>query len=253
MKPGIPLILGSTAILGLLWFWELDHADGRRRELASLSTRQAPPAATAPNGETSLPYRAQDPAEAEEIQRLHAEIERLRANVAARRQSNARPSSEPKANQATMTEGSLAVSEWKNQGQATPTDALETSLWAAAGGDLQTLARTLYLDPQAKAKASLLFGSLPAEQRADFSNTEEFIALLMAPDIPLGQAHLNPLKGQYPANYTEVVASLSDDAHHNRTAVIGLVKTATDEWRLLVPEEAIDKYAARLTLVKTTP
>ncbi len=55
---------------------------------------------------------------------------------------------------------------WKNQGQATPEAAVETMLWAAAGGDLSALKNTLALAPDARVERQQIYlqAYLPATE-----------------------------------------------------------------------------------------
>jgi hypothetical protein len=79
---------------------------------------------------------------------------------------------------------------WKNQGQATPEAAVETMLWAAAGGDLSALKNTLALAPDTQSKAADLLASLPSGISETYASPEDLMALLVAGNVPLDSAQV---------------------------------------------------------------
>ena len=79
---------------------------------------------------------------------------------------------------------------WQNRGQATPAAALETALWAAAGGELGALQAMLHLDDAVRAKAEALRARLPAMSRAAYPNAETLLAAFATKSLPLGDAQL---------------------------------------------------------------
>ncbi len=80
--------------------------------------------------------------------------------------------------------------EWKNRGQATPHAAVETALWAAAGGDVFTLRRLLSVGDDTRQAADSLLAKLPAETRALYPTPEDLISAFTIKNIPLGEAQL---------------------------------------------------------------
>lgn len=79
---------------------------------------------------------------------------------------------------------------WRNRGQATPTAALETALWAAAGGDIETLKNLLSIGADTRQKAEGLLARLPADARARYATVEDLIAEMTVKNVPLGAAQL---------------------------------------------------------------
>lgn len=80
--------------------------------------------------------------------------------------------------------------EWKNRGQASPRAAIETTLWAAAGGDVATLKNLLSLTEPTREKARALLASLPVAARERYASAEDLIAEFTIKNIPLGEAQL---------------------------------------------------------------
>lgn len=136
--------------------------------------------------------------ERERLQRLRQETEeqaareRAAAELARAQQEQAvraKPAQRPPASTLTVGEW-LPPAGWKNRGQATPTAAVETALWAAAGGDVAALQSMLQLDESVRAKADAIRASLPAGSRATYASAEHLIAAFTTKAIPLGDAQL---------------------------------------------------------------
>ena len=95
---------------------------------------------------------------------------------------------------------------WKNRGQSTPHAAVETALWAAAGGDLSTLKRLLAVNGDARQAADSLLATLPAETRALYPTPEDLISAFTIKNIP--EELYQKLKESAEANHR----SMSDEA-----------------------------------------
>jgi len=158
---------------------------------------------------------------------------------------------------------------WRNQGRGSPGAVIETTLWAAAGGDLGTLAGLLVLAPEAREKAEALRQKLPQAER--YGSAEELVAACMINAIPVGEAQLvmlneadaehavaglflrNPptapgavefAKGDSGTDQTAAGApppQLKADAQ-TMVAYLALQRTG-DSWQLIVPAHAIDRLA----------
>lgn len=155
---------------------------GENQALAQLREENRRQAATEPSA-----------AELENLRADHAAIPRLRAEIDALRE-RIRRAPEPSATPvpARFAVGSkVAAAEWRNAGTATPRAALETVLWAAAGGDIDTFASCLGLgEGRIRQAATALLESLPAEQRAQYRTPERLVAFLAIRDVPLGAARV---------------------------------------------------------------
>jgi len=133
------------------------------------------------------------------------------------------------------------ASAWKNQGQATPEAAVETMLWAAAGGDLSTLKNTLALAPDTQSKATDLLASLPATASQPFASPEDLMALLMAGNVPLDSAQVVAKQINQDGQVIEYLR-LKDSDGRTRPVFLTLQKLS-DSWRLTVPVSALDQMA----------
>jgi hypothetical protein len=138
---------------------------------------------------------------------------------------------------------SVAFQLWQNAGQATPDAAFQTTLWAAASGDIDSVADLLEFGPEARKEAAATFDRLPEAVQNELGTPERLIALLTAVDVPLGRA---AILGEYPTpTDTKVTAQLIDAEGKLKTAVFSL-RADGDRWRLVVPVEAVKAYAGWL-------
>ncbi len=147
-----------------------------------------------------------------------------------------------------MERGPVAASLWKNAGQATPRAAFETLLWASAGGDLDSLARVLDLDSLTRIEATEVLDQLPPAIRQEIGTPERLVALMTAKDAPLGSAEI--LSGyEEVAGRAPTMMKLNArvvDAEGNAKELLLSLRAENGAWRLVVPDAAIEKYAALL-------
>lgn len=190
-------------------------------------------------------------ARAEELDRLLAEraaVARLREELAALRHRAAAPAAvreerPPAPVRPGLAGNALACSLWQNAGRATPEASLETALWAAANGDIDTLTGLLVFDAEAHNEATALFSQLPANLRQEFVSPERLIAVLTAKDVPLGSAAL--LKEYPTATETRLSVQLFDAEGKHKMALLS-VRPDDAGWRFVVPANAVKRYAAWL-------
>lgn len=226
-------------------------------------------------------------AEQRELQALQGERDRLRAQQPdADRLANLRRAGierdrllrEMEARRAVPPPAPFSLGEWtpchawKNRGRATPRAAVETALWAAAGGDLPTFASLLELDPAAHTKAQALLDRLPASARHLYPTPEALIASITMNRIPLAEAQIvwfheadadhaaigvllnAPIPSTAgpasdPAACGDQPPPARSDTHQRSLATLSLHRAGAD-WRLAVPPEAIDRIARDLFAAK---
>ncbi|MEO6992054.1 MAG: hypothetical protein ABI273_00370 [Lacunisphaera sp.] len=154
--------------------------------------------------------------------------------------------------QPAMERGPVPASLWKNAGQATPAAAFETLLWASAGGDLDSLIRVLDLDSLTRTEATEVLDKLPPAIRQEIGTPERLVALLTAKDAPLGSAEILSAYEAVPAKDASTPPTLMKlnarvvDAEGNATELLLNLRADHGVWRLVVPDAAIEKYAAFL-------
>lgn len=146
----------------------------------------------------------------------------------------------------------VSASDWRNVGRATPQDTLETTLWAAAGGDVETLAGLVsFADARARAAAQKLFDGLSEAQKAQYQTPERLVAALTVPRIPSGGSARVEYYGSNAANPNEpptrVAATVVISAPNtqSRRTIVPL-NAGEDGWRLSVPTAAVNYLARQL-------
>lgn len=246
------LIVGLAAVLALtLWAraaltarlqYQLDQSRSEQREVARLRLEQQQLAAAQPSAAEIDARRADH----EAMDRMKTEISRLRARLAVA------PLEHPVLNRARPTvPPPLAADQWKNAGRATPAATLETALWAASGGDIDTLAGLLSLDAHSREKAQALFSGLPAATQNKYHSAERLIALLATQDVPTESMQII---GQMSVARDQVALRVRLQNLDGPAKFTTLrLQQAKDEWQLVVPEKAVDRYAASLKEIPVQP
>jgi hypothetical protein len=180
------------------------------------------------------------------VTRLRDELETLRRE-ADQRPPEPAPAPPPK---------KISAAEWKNAGRATPTAAVETVLWAAAGGDIDALAKAVVFDAKVRPSVDAFFAALPPALREQYGTPERLVAFFTAKDIPLGAM---TIVGQKPVGTDGAQVALlleGTDGATPRKAVLSLQRD-DEGWRLRVPPAAVQNYAnilgAALTASPATP
>ena len=187
------------------------------------------------------------PAELERLRADRVAIERLRREMAG---LETRAEQRGRAVVAAPTERfapgqAMPASAWRNAGAASPAAALETVLWAAAGGEVDAFAQRIQFDPAAKAAATALLESLPPAERARHASPAHLLAFLSVKDIPVGTATV--LQSWPTSSAKQQAVSFSLGAENEKARTVTLVfQREGEEWKLRATEAAVAKYAAAL-------
>lgn len=188
------------------------------------------------------------------VEQLRRELERLKGSVARRsvaREKRATASSSPVPATPPAAELGLRITErmvppsaWRNAGRATPAAALETLLWAAAGGDVGAVANGLILEGEARTRAEALYARLPEEERQRYESAENLVALLTAKEVPLVDAQIaGPWESSSPAR---ISLHLREKPEGPPRMALFQVRDEGGEWKLIVPASAVEKYMKAL-------
>lgn len=139
----------------------------------------------------------------------------------------------------------VPVGALKNAGKATPEASTETTLWAAVGGDVDTLAGTLAFTPSARAKADEWFAGLTDATRQKYGSPEKVIALMIAKDAEtvtgmqvLGRQEISPDNVGVRLRVAGSDGRTKDDTF--------LMHRSADGWKLVLPDKAVEKFARQL-------
>lgn len=192
-------------------------------------------------------------ADAAALRQVRAEVEGLQrqiATVEATVETRARPAERFARGQ------TIPAAEWKNAGSATPTAALETALWAGAGGDVEAFAKMITLiDPHTQKAAQALLDSMPEAMRKQYGTPEQLIAFLTVKDIPLGSVTVrqsNVLAG-WPMGEAHQMQVMLTQADGTQKGASLIFLNRGDGWKLVVMESTVAKYAAQLKSAEGAP
>jgi hypothetical protein len=186
-------------------------------------------------------------AEREALTQARAEVESLRQKAETATRADAEKKATPTERLAVGR--TVPAAEWKNAGNATPAAALETALWAGAGGDIEAFAKMIMLiDGRTQRAAQALWESVPEATRAEYGTPERLIAFLTVKDIPLGAVQVRQFNDLQvwpmgPAQQMQVMLTQSDGKQKDTSL---LLVNPGGGWKLVVMEAVVTKYAAQL-------
>jgi hypothetical protein len=234
-----------AAGLASVGFWQHATAQALRVELrAAREAKQAAIAAHA-NGvqaEMARESAAIAPADARaDIAALTSQLAAAKADAAARAEATRFAVDVP-----------MPASEWRNAGHLTPKAALETVLWAGAGGDVDALAQSLFfLNNGTRQAARALWQNAPAATREQYDTPERLLAFLAMKDMPMGTVQVrhygDEQQGPQVAPRMDVIEVVITDGDRRRKSANLVFLNPGDGWKLAVTEPVVAKYAATLT------
>ena len=243
-------MVGAAAFFIAAWSWQHERMIALQREilteregardLAELRRQRERLAA----GQVSDLTLTQLRADHEAVGRLRGEIDALKKRNEEKERSQW-GDAERIAADAQTAAITLPEQNWKNVGRTTPAAALETALWAGAGGDVEAMAATLVLDGAAREKAGALFASLPETERTRFGTPEKLIAALSLKDLPGGLTVGSATVGEDRAKILLRTQRGTGSVMVFKEVEITL-RRSPEGWGLVVPDGAVDNYAAVL-------
>lgn len=252
-------VLALTAVGAAVWVQHQDSA-ALRKEIARLradvqlvmprsgSTTATPLADGA--RESTFPTAANS-FEPSELRKLREEIATLRASTQALTQFAQAAQAATALKGLSGTETTIATKltpaeDLKNAGKSTPEAATETLLWAAFGGDIDTLSSGLVFTPTAREKANAWFAGLPEKTRTQYGTPEKVMALMIAKDAAglsgmqvLGQKEIAPDNVGVRVRFGTTDGNTKDDNL--------LLRRVDDGWRMVLPDAAFEKIARKLS------
>ncbi|HWA11151.1 MAG TPA: hypothetical protein VG838_17040 [Opitutaceae bacterium] len=236
MKPRHLLIILLGATLGIWWAADRNATARLRLQLENLRRDAADLARLRQEHERLLKAQPSDD-----------ELDRLRHRIAAANQRQADPAETVAAlDEHPLQRGTWTTpAEWRNRGRDTPESILETTFWAAAGGELGALKDTFEFDDAARARAESLLARLPDSARAAYATPEDLLTLVAARDIPLSDMQWFACTQHDPDTVTESVVFRNTDGK-TRQAHLTFHRSDTG-WHLVVPDRAVAKMVDALT------
>jgi hypothetical protein len=189
---------------------------------------------------------------AAEAERLRQENGRMRAEASRRWQasaavaptaSEAAPARAEAATQrvraSTRVEAPAPVTDYRNEGRATPLATLQTFAWACDRGDVETVEQLIYFDSAARTKTEALMATV-AETRAQWATPEAMAAALLTARTmrqPFPVAALLERATPEPISDERVVLRLPGTPK-DRTEY----QKIGDEWNYVITEAMVDDY-----------
>lgn len=179
-----------------------------------------------------------------DLEAMRAEIAQLEKNAAqqhaARVATTTRDTVALEANRDPRV-GPTRLEYFQNRGQATPSAALETLVWAALKGDEATLAAVTALNSATRAKAEAFIAQLPADDRANW--TPEKLGRLwftgLFSEIPGLQ-----IIGETLVNADEAIVRVRLPGRDAEEKLA--IRLTPAGWRVLVPGAAVDHLRKKL-------
>jgi hypothetical protein len=135
----------------------------------------------------------------------------------------------------------ISAGAWKNAGISSPAAAVETALWAAAGGDVAALVTTIGFEPKLKASLERAFAQLPENVRLQYGSPEHMVAFFTVKDVPVGDMQILQER-QAGDGEMEVTVRLRPEDQKSAKEVALTLKRFDGGWRLMVPPQAIQKH-----------
>ena len=231
MKTARIAIILICAATGLGWGIERSRVAHLQQQLADRQREEA-----------TLRHLQREHDRLQSLQPTEEELDRLRLDTTARELSAAaalaKPAKPPPAPIRALEPGTWAqAAAWKNCGRATPEAALETMLWAAAGGELGELKDVLEFDDASRVHAAAMLANLPEPDRRQYATLEDLLALVVAGNVPLDSAQI-VARQHVSENEALEYVRLKDSAGVTRQVCLTLHRTPGG-WKLRVPGETV--------------
>lgn len=255
MSPPFKFILGSLAVLlgtaGLMLL-HLENSRLQRRVTSDASRARAAARLREENARLEQVLAEQQRGADSAHSLVRREIAQLRAEIALHEQKAA----QRRAAQLALTSRDAAAIEtgrdprlgltrleyFQNRGQATPSAALETLVWAALRGDETTLADLTTLNSATRAKAEALIAQLPAQDRAKW--TPEKLGQLWFTGL-FTEMSAFQIVGETTVAADEAVVRLRL-ANRDGEEKLGL-RLTPNGWKVLAPGAAFDQLQRKLS------
>jgi len=189
MKTKLKAVLMGLALVAAMggWLWQRQNTVVLRKAIAGLQKDNDE--AVAENAR--LQRMAGDRRETPPTESVRAEIEKTRQEVASleafqRRQASP-PPLPPRSQHFTDNrdpeKGPVRVGDFRDAGQATPSAAFQTAIWALATENYAALPPLLEISPAGREKLRAMVARMDAAAQARYDPPEKIVGLLMARDL----------------------------------------------------------------------
>jgi hypothetical protein len=186
-----------------------------------------------------------------ELLRARAEVTRLAESAEAKHQQKliqSAAAAEALANNRDPTQGLMRLEYFQEVGQATPSAAFQTLIWAAVKGDDDRVAGLLTVTGAARAQAQAIIAALPEAMRATYPTPEKLAGLALA-NIVLDQTAIQVL-GEIPND--PVTTSLSISGLEAGAQKVSF-RQGPNGWQMVMPASAIRALQDNLAVRPSDP
>jgi hypothetical protein len=141
--------------------------------------------------------------------------------------------------------GVIPAGELRNFGRATPEAGVATAIWAAIGGEVETLTDALMFSPELKEKADAWFAGLPEQIQKDHRSPERAIASVLAREA--GALGSLQVLGRNETSPDEVVVRARFETLEGKTKEENfLMRRMAGGWGMELPDDFVKKLARGL-------
>lgn len=187
----------------------------------------------------------------QQVTRLRAENDQMRRHASQRHDAliaqvhtvdTAKDSVTPTSTRAGLQ---MAGTEYRNEGQATPANALQTLAWACDHGEMGVMEKLIVFDPAAREKLMNYLASQPTEGRPQTRSLENLAATLYISE---------GMKNPYPVS--EILQLAKFESLNPERVVLRLpgangngyeFQHSADGWKLAVTASVVDDYIEELS------
>jgi len=246
-------IIAVVAIGGMVVWHHHETTSELRAEIATLradvQALRARPAEAKPSA--ALPNPELDAARAE-IAQLQDQVAGLtKATQTLTRMAQSAPATPAAAAPASKYDGVPTrlkpIAALTNAGRQNPNAALETLLWAAAGGEVEAVADGIEFSPTGRERADQMFAQLSDDTRAKYGTPEKLLALMIAQNAATltGMQVLGQREMDQPDQVGMRIRFGNDQGQTKEDSF--LLHRGTDgTWRLMVSENTVDKFSKQM-------
>ena len=136
-----------------------------------------------------------------------------------------------------------APADWRPCGNATPDAAIESTLCAAAHGDLSSLKTTVEFNGEALAKAQSILADLPESSRKQYASPTDLLAVIVAGSIPLDSTKLVARQDDGAGNVTEYLRLRNADGATRQVSIS--LHQGPEGWLVSMPANVTDLIGTR--------
>lgn len=189
--------------------------------------------------------------QADSVRAVRGELARVREEVAAletkahvshaKATAQAAIDAEAAASNRDPEKGVMRLENFQNLGQATPSAAFQTLVWAATQGREEQLMRVVGLTSEARAKAEALLANLPPDQRSEWSAERVGAKFLIALLNEVAVLQIMGVTVEDGGSRVQLEVRFPQVSKRETTQRIPMQRSAGGDWQILIAEGQIER------------